>query len=145
MTLPDSAGGHVPAPPSHPPGRALAGLNRVSTQALTSLARAAAAAELGVRPADVRADWTDDAGLLALRVVAPIVIPDLADAGSDAARLSAWGGSVWERCAVAKGRILDSVMQLSGATLSRVDLRISGMRAGRPMRPLVPRGEATHV
>lgn len=145
MTVPDSAGGYMPAPPPRPPGRALAGLNRVSTQALTSLAQAAAAAELGVRPADVRADWTDDAGLLALRVVAPIAIPDLAYAAGEAASLSAWGGSVWERCAAAKGRILDSVTQLSGTTLSRVDVRISGMRTGRPVHPLAPWQEAAHA
>lgn len=144
MTVPDSAG-YVPAPPSRPPGRVLAGLNRVSTQALTSLAQAAAAAELGVRPSDVRAEWADDAGLLALRIVAPMAIPPLADVAVDAATLSAWGGSVWERCAMAKGRILDSVTQLSGIMLSRVDLRISGMRTGRPVRLLTPWGEAAHV
>lgn len=133
----------VPAPPTRQPGSAYSGLNRVSTQALTSLAQAAAAAELGIRPADVRADWTDDAGLLALRIVAPIAIPDLAEADA-AAAVAAWGGSVWERCARAKGRILDSVMRLSGATLSRVDIRISGMRAERPLVMLQGPREALH-
>jgi CO/xanthine dehydrogenase Mo-binding subunit len=123
----------VPAPPERRPGSARAGLNRVSTQALTSLAQAAAAAELGIRPSDVRADWSDDAGLLALRIVAPIAIPDLADPAAPQS-LALWGGSVWERCAAAKGRILDSVAQLSGTALSRVDLRISGMRAERSVR-----------
>ncbi|WP_307112879.1 hypothetical protein [Sinomonas atrocyanea] len=135
--------GTVPAPPSRPPGGAHAGLNRVSTQALTSLAQAAAAAELGIRPAEVRADWSDDAGLLALRIVAPIAIPDLSDAGSPADP-SVWGGSVWERCAVAKGRILDSVARLSGATLSRVDIRISGMRMERRPAVLSPLMGALH-
>ncbi|MDQ4490166.1 hypothetical protein RBS60_08120 [Sinomonas sp. ASV486] len=107
----------------------------MSTQALTTLAQAAAAAELGVRPADVRADWSDDAGLLALRVVAPVAIPDLADVSGPADMLR-WGGSVWERAASAKARILESVMTLSGATLSRVDIRISGVRVGRPVRGL---------
>lgn len=133
MPLP-AGGAPVPAPPARPPASAHSGLNRVSTQALTSLAQAAAAAELGIRPADVRADWSDDAGLLALRIVAPVAIPDLSDAGAQA-DLSAWGGSVWERCAAAKGRILDSVARLSGTTLSRVDLRVSGMRVER--RPAV--------
>ncbi|MBL0706073.1 hypothetical protein JJE72_11205 [Sinomonas sp. JC656] len=132
----------MPAPPARAPGQTLAGLNRVSTQALTSLAQAAAAAELGVRPSDVRVDWSDDAGLLALRIVAPVAIPDL---GTEGAGLDAWGGSVWERCARAKGVILESVTRLSGATLSRVDLRISGMRVGRPVRPLAPWREAAHA
>lgn len=123
----------VPAPPAHPPAsHPLAGHNRVSTQALTRLAQAAAGAALGVEPADVRADWSDDAGLLALRIVAPIAIPHLAlvDGPED---LLPWGGSVWERAARAKGRILESVTSLSGAMLSRVDIRISGVRVGSPV------------
>ncbi|GAB3279902.1 hypothetical protein GCM10027449_20590 [Sinomonas notoginsengisoli] len=117
-----------------------AGLNRVSTEALTILAKVAAAVELGVRPSDVRADWTDDAGLLALRLTAPVAIPPLADVvGPD--DLHVWGGSVWERSASAKGRILESVSRLSGATLSRVDLRISGVRVGRPIAAFAPAGE----
>lgn len=139
--LPPPAAPPVPAPPSRPPGSAYAGLNRVSTQALTSLAQAAAAAELGIRPADVRADWSDDAGLLALRIVAPIAIPDLSEAG-EPVDPSAWGGSVWQRCAMAKGRILESVARLSGAALSRVDIRVSGMRMER--RPAVL-GSVTEV
>jgi hypothetical protein len=135
--------GAVPAPPSRPPGGAYAGLNRVSTQALTSLAQAAAAAELGIRPSEVRADWSDDAGLLALRIVAPIAIPDLSDAGAPADP-SVWGGSVWDRCAMAKGRILDSVGRLSGAALSRVDIRISGMRMERRPAVLSPVMGALH-
>lgn len=137
---PDGGTVHVPAPPDHLPGHPsetpaaprYAGLNRVSTQALTSLAQAAAAAELGVRPADVRAEWADDAGLLALRIVSPVAIPDLAVVNAPA-DLEAWGGSVWERAASAKGRILRSVAELSGTALSRVDIRISGARIGRPL------------
>jgi hypothetical protein len=132
--MPPPGAAPVPAPPSRPPGSAYAGLNRVSTQALTSLAQAAAGAELGIRPGDVRADWSDDAGLLALRIVAPIAIPDLSAAGAPV-DVPAWGGSVWERCAMAKGRILESVSRLSGATLSRVDIRVSGIRTER--RPAV--------
>ena len=144
--LPENAGTGpaVPVPPGRPPAaaRALAGHNRVSTQALTSLARAAAAAELGVEPADVRAEWADDAGLLALSLVTPVAVPPLASVSS-AADLAPWGGSVWERAARAKGRILESVASLSGALISRVDLRVSGVRVGPSLRtvdrrPAVP-------
>lgn len=116
-----------------PAAQPLAGHNRVSTQALTRLAQAAAAAALGVQPSEVRAEWSDDAGLLALRLVAPIAIPHpvLVDRPED---LVPWGGSVWERAARAKGHVLDSVMSLSGAMLSRVDIRISGVRVGSPVR-----------
>jgi hypothetical protein len=106
----------------------LAGHNRISTQALTSLAREAAAEALGVHANDVRADWTDDGGLLALSIVAPVGIPALADVARDPARVDAFGGSVWDRAVAAKTDILGRVTELSGSMLSRVDIRISGIR-----------------
>ncbi|MDR7161477.1 hypothetical protein [Arthrobacter sp. BE255] len=109
-------------------GQVLAGHNRISTQALTSLARAAAAEALGVPAQDIRADWSDDDGLLALSLVAPIHIPPLKAVAADAGRVAAFGGSIWDRTVTAKARILATVTSLSGARLSRVDIRISGAR-----------------
>lgn len=109
-------------------GQVLSGHNRISTQALTSLAKASAAQALGCDAQDVRADWADDGGLLALSLVAPISIPPLRAAAADPARLQAFGGSIWERTVAAKARILATVTELSGAQLSRVDIRISGAR-----------------
>lgn len=109
-------------------GQVLAGHNRISTQALTSLAKAAAAEALGVPAQDVRADWSDDDGLLALSLVAPINIPPLKAVVADAARIAAFGGSIWDRTVAAKALILATVTALSGARLSRVDIRISGVR-----------------
>ena len=109
-------------------GQVLSGHNRISTQALTSLAKAAAAEALGVEPQDVRADWSDDDGLLALSLVAPIRIPPLKAVVRDSGRVAAFGGSIWDRTITAKAQILDTVTALSGARLSRVDIRISGAR-----------------
>ena len=109
-------------------GQVLSGHNRISTQALTSLARAAAAEALGVEAQDVRADWSDDDGLLALSLVAPISIPPLKTVVRDAGRVAAFGGSIWDRTITAKAQILTTVTALSGARLSRVDIRISGAR-----------------
>jgi hypothetical protein len=103
------------------------GHNRVSTQALTSLARAAAAEQFGVRPGEVRASWTDDAGLLALSIISPIAVPDLGDVAGVEDVVAA-AGSVWERATAAKAAILHQVSGLSGAQLSRVDIRIAGVR-----------------
>jgi hypothetical protein len=116
--------------------RALAGHNRISTQALTSLARAAAAEALGVAPHEVRADWTDDDGLLALSLVTPIAVPSLAAVLRDPGRVAGFGGSIWDRAVAAKAAILDRVTELSGARLSRVDIRISGasVSEGRRVR-----------
>ena len=108
------------------PSRQYSGHNRISTQALTSLAKAAAAEALGIHAHDVRADWADDDGLLALSLVAPIRIPSLAAVLRDPGRVQALGGSIWERTAHAKTDILTKVTELSGARLSRVDIRISG-------------------
>lgn len=107
-------------------GRSLAGHNRISTQALTSVARAAAAEALGVPAPDVRADWTDDDGLLALSLVTPIAVPSLSSVLRDPARVTAFGGPIWDRAVAAKAEILRRVTELSGAQLSRVDIRISG-------------------
>ena len=109
-------------------GQALSGHNRISTQALTSLAKAAAAAALDVDAQDVRADWTDDDGLLALSLVTPISIPPLKSVVQDPGRVERFGGSIWDRTIQAKTRILETVTELSGARLSRVDIRISGTR-----------------
>ncbi|MEC5179138.1 hypothetical protein [Arthrobacter sp. CG_A4] len=105
---------------------ALAGHNRISTQALTSVARAAAAEALGVTAPEVRAEWSDDDGLLALSLVAPITVPPLTAVLRDPGRTAAFGGSVWDRAVAAKAQILRRVTELSGARLSRVDIRISG-------------------
>jgi hypothetical protein len=115
-------------------GRALAGHNRISTQALTTVARAAAAEALGVAPQDVRADWSDDDGLLALSLVTPIAVPPLPAVLRDPARVAGFGGSIWERTVAAKAAILRRVTELSGAGLSRVDIRISGASLGEERR-----------
>jgi hypothetical protein len=108
------------------PGRPLAGHNRISTQALTSLARAAAAEALGVSAQDVRADWSDDEGLLALALVTPIRIPSLTAVVRNPERVAGFGGSIRDRAVAAKMVILGRVTELSGAQLSRVDIRVSG-------------------
>jgi hypothetical protein len=104
----------------------LAGHNRISTQALTSLARAAASEALGVEAGDIRADWADDDGLLALSIVAPISIPALTEVLRDPSRVQGFGGSIWDRAVAAKATVLETVTRLSGSQVSRVDIRISG-------------------
>ncbi|MFJ6077602.1 hypothetical protein ACIQC0_04740 [Pseudarthrobacter sp. NPDC092419] len=110
------------------PAQRLNGHNRISTQALTSLARTAAALALDVDANDVRVQWTDDDGLLALSLVSPIKVPPLRDVARDPARVGAFGGSIRDRAVAAKAQILATVTQLSGAQVSRVDIRISGAR-----------------
>lgn len=124
--------------PAAPAVRAqvLSGHNRISTQALTSLAKVAAAQALDVDAQDVRADWADDDGLLALALVSPIRIPPLAAVLRDPGKVAAFGGSIWDRTVEAKSRILSTVTVLSGARLSRVDIRISGVKPSEGGRVL---------
>ena len=117
------AGGDAPPVPRR---AAMAGHNRVSTQALTSLARGAAAEALGVPPQEVHAYWADDDGLLALSLVTPISVPALTAVLRDPGRVAGFGGSIRDRAAAAKGHILHRIVELGGAQLSRVDIRISG-------------------
>lgn len=112
----------------------LAGHNRISTQALTTLAQAAAAEALEVPAQDVRADWSDDDGLLALSIAAPIRVPALTEVLRDPLRVAGYGGTVWDRAVAAKTAILERVTQLSGSTLSRVDIRINGARVSEGPR-----------
>ncbi|MBG0738245.1 hypothetical protein IV500_02185 [Paeniglutamicibacter antarcticus] len=107
----------------------LAGHNRISTQALTSVARGAAAEIFDVAPADVRVSFADDGGLLALSVSLPIGIPPLTAVVRDPDRVAAHGGPIWSRAVHAKVAILDRVAALSGSGLSRVNIRITGVRA----------------
>ncbi|WP_028265654.1 hypothetical protein [Arthrobacter sp. MA-N2] len=116
------------------PAVTMAGHNRISTQALTTLAQAAAAEALGVPPHDVRAEWSDDGGLLALSIAAPIRVPSLMEVHRDPLRVAAFGGTVWDRAVAAKTVILERVTQLSGSTLSRVDIRISGAHISEGVR-----------
>lgn len=109
------------------PARDLAGHNRISTQALTSVAKVAAAEVLAVPPAQVRVSWTDDDGLLALSISSAMGALPLSTVSRDPARLAAAGRSVLSRATAAKASILQQVEHLSGSRLSRVDIRISGL------------------
>ncbi|KAD4060586.1 hypothetical protein GD627_00275 [Arthrobacter yangruifuii] len=110
--------------PSRMTGAPLAGHNRISTQALTSTAQAAAAEYFGVPAQQVRVQWADERGLLALSVFLPIALPPLQTLTP--AMLQRSGGTVWERAHAAKPVLLRRVAELTGSRLSRVDIRITG-------------------
>ncbi|MGO4383601.1 hypothetical protein [Specibacter sp. RAF43] len=107
----------------------MAGHNRISTQALTSVARAAAADVLGVLPAQVRVSWADDAGALGLSVSAPISAPPLVEVLHSPARVAATGGSILARATAAKAVILAQVERLTGSHVSQVNMRVTGIQA----------------
>ncbi len=104
----------------------LAGHNRITTQALTSTARAAAAEVLGVQPPQVKASFSDDRGLLALHLALPLPVPALTRVLDDPGIIDTFGGPIRARADAARAPILERVQQLTGARLSRVDIRIIG-------------------
>lgn len=103
-----------------------AGRNRISTQALTSTAKAAAAEYFGVPPQQVRVLWADDRGLLALSLSLPVALPPLQTLQRHPGMLERAGGTVWDRAHAAKPVLMQRVSELTGSQLSRVDIRITG-------------------
>lgn len=108
-------------------GRQL-GHNRISTQALTSTAQAAAAEALSVPPASVRVTLSDDAGALAISLATPLGLPRLEQVLQDRSVVARSGGDAWHRAHQAKAHVFDRVTELTGSMVSRVDLRITGVR-----------------
>jgi hypothetical protein len=112
--------------PGSKPG--LAGHTRISTQALTSTAKEAAAEFFRVPPAQVRVSWSDDQGMLALSLALPVSLPPLARIAADPDLVARTGGSAWDRAHAAKPVLRDTVTALTGSVVSRVDIRITGVR-----------------
>ena len=124
------------AVPGRPPGQSLAGHNRITTQALSSTARAVAADLLGVPPVQVRAAFSDDRGLLALLLSLPLPVPPLARVVREPDVVRTFGGPLWARADAARSPILERFEELTGARLSRVDIRIIGSTVTRGVRVL---------
>lgn len=106
------------------------GHNRISTQALTAVAQGVAAEVLGIEPHLVRAEWSDDQGLLALTLALPLTVPPLAAVARNPALVGQLGGSIIQRALEAQPRILDTVARLTGSRLSRVNIRVTGVAHG---------------
>ncbi len=126
----------VTAVPGRPPGVFLAGHNRITTQALTSTAQAVAGDVLGVPPAQIRASFSDDRGLLALLLALPLPVPPLARVVREPDLVGTFGGPLWARADAARSPILERVQELTGTRLSRVDIRIIGSTVTRGARVL---------
>ncbi len=125
----------TPAPPLRRPAP-LAGHNRITTQALTSLAQAAAADVLAVPPGQVRASFSDDRGLLALLLALSLPVPPLARVLDDPGIVDSFGGPLLDRAEAARAPIRERIQDLSGARLSRVDIRIIGSTVTKGARVL---------
>jgi hypothetical protein len=108
-----------PAEP-RPAGPHRGGHTRISTQALSSAARAVAADVFSVPPGQVRVGLNDEFGSLALGLSLPLPI---GPHGIDAAGRP----TVWERARQARAAIRDRFVELTGTHVSRVDVRVTGI------------------
>jgi uncharacterized alkaline shock family protein YloU len=112
----------------------LAGHNRISTQALTSTAKAAAAEFFGVPSSSIRVAWSDDQGMLAMSLSLPVSLPALNRIAADPGHIARAGGSVWDRAHAAKPFLKDKVTALTGSLVSRVDIRVTGVQINEGSR-----------
>ena len=99
------------------------GYTRVSAQALSSTARAVAGDLFEVDPYLVRVFLRDDAGFLALGINLPLPITGVV--GPPA-------GSLLDRARAQRTMLGEEFTKLTGAMVSRVDVRITGVVAAHP-------------
>ncbi|MCU1407783.1 MAG: hypothetical protein JWQ43_4086 [Glaciihabitans sp.] len=103
------------------------GRTRVTARALSSVVSAVAGESLGVGHNSVRVDLTDDAGSLVVHVSSPLRLPSLTRIPSDAGLVARTGGTVLDRAANAQSKIRARVTELTGSTVSRVAVSITGV------------------
>lgn len=94
------------------------GYTRVSAQALNSTARAVAGELFTVDPYLVRVFLRDDAGYLVLGINLPLPVAGAA-------------GSVLDRIRTQRPLLGERFTALTGALVSRVDIRVTGVVVGR--------------
>jgi hypothetical protein len=99
----------------------LHGRTRIASRAVRRIVSAVTADALGVSASDVVVELADDDGSLAVVAKTPIQIRPLGETGRHS------GGSLLERLSAAQTTIRDRCLQLTGSTIGRVDLRITGV------------------
>jgi uncharacterized alkaline shock family protein YloU len=116
-----SGGTHAnPAPSGTEAGSALAGHIRVSSRALRSVVTHLAARTFGVPAERIGVSLSDEAGELALRLNLPLPVASLLEPAAPGA------ASLRERALNERVPLRRAVAELTGTSLSRVDVRVTG-------------------
>lgn len=110
------------------PGTPRAGHTRVSARAMKRVVEASAAEAFGIPSADVHATIDDADGDLGISLAVPLQLPSLPEAARNPQAVRAGGGTVYERAAAARDRIIQRTSEVAGASVGRVDIRITGTR-----------------
>ncbi|WP_309081367.1 hypothetical protein [Zhihengliuella sp.] len=95
----------------------LAGHTRISTQALSGVAKAIASDLFQVPPGRINVVLDDDLGRLAIGINLPLPL-HAPGAGS---------GSVWDRAVRTRDEIRAGFTRLTGSEVSRIDVRVTGL------------------
>ena len=106
--------------------RPTAGRTVVSARAIEKIVRAVTAHEFGVDVKSVAADLNDEAGRLDLAVRTPIRVVSIRRAQDDPRSIERSGGSVLARAGRSEQAIVDQVGTLTGSTVSRLAVRLTG-------------------
>lgn len=101
--------------------QAVHGRNTISSRAVRRVVSAVTAEELGVRASEVSVDLSDARGDLTVTANAPIHVSPLGTASRNT-------GTVLERLARAQTTIRERCLHLTGSTITRVDLHITGAK-----------------
>jgi hypothetical protein len=106
--------------------RPTAGRTVVSARAIEKVVRAVTAEQFGVGVTSVSADLTDEAGRLDLAVRTPIRVVSIRRVQDDEHAIDRSGGSIVDRAARSERQIIDQVGTITGSTVSRLALRLTG-------------------
>lgn len=110
------------------------GRTRIAPRALDRVVSAVAADALRVPARHVGVHLDDDAGNLSLRVTTPIGVPTLPRVMDEPNVLDRDGGSVLDRAKNAQEQIRNRVQQLTGSSIARVIVQISGIHIRQERR-----------
>jgi hypothetical protein len=106
--------------------RPTGGRTVVSARAIEKVVRAVTADQFGVGVRGVSAELTDEAGRLDLAVRTPIRVVPIRRLHEDPSAVERSGGSVVDRAARSEQAIVEQVGAITGSTVSRVALRLTG-------------------
>ncbi|MBC7725502.1 MAG: hypothetical protein H7146_12290 [Burkholderiaceae bacterium] len=107
-------------------GETRAGRTRITPRALDRLVSTVAAEAFGSDPKTTSVELTDDGGQLTLAITTPVKVPSLARIADDAHLIARTGGTVLDRATSAQKVINERVSALTGYSISRVSIRLTG-------------------
>ena len=109
-----------------------AGHTRITQAALRHTVETITARAFGIPPSRVSAKLDDDSGKLAVAVSVPLALPSLLEPPSLLERRPGPGRSIVDRSREARTAIITEGLAITGLTLGRVDIRLTGAKHTAP-------------